>query len=161
MTWIRRALAHNALWDPRSIGTDVWRQLGLEPSALSSEVAGMARFEGFKRCGGQDNSRTFAIDIWSQLYTVDDLRRNMAGADLVPIMIAGRDGWRYTPKSNHAGDRCGLIFPSNQGSFSITVLSLDPRSPVESCARANEVAIIVVPHLPALNTGNSPDAPSA
>ncbi|NQE86002.1 hypothetical protein [Nocardia terpenica] len=142
------APATDALWDPCALGHDVWQQIGIDPSTLSSSIAGFDRVDGFKRCGGHDIPRTYAVAVWSQIYTVDDFRRKEAGAEFVPVTVAGRDGLLYRPVRDRTGGQLHLIFPSPQGSYSIEVLRLDPRSPVEPRDRVLEVANIVVPLLP-------------
>ncbi|WP_062980639.1 hypothetical protein [Nocardia anaemiae] len=143
-----RKAAADALWNPSLIGDDVWRQIGVDPSTLSSDIGGIDRIDGFRRCGGHDNPRTYSIDVWSQVYTVDDFTRKEAGVEFVPVRIADRRGLRYRPASDRAGDHCNLIFASILGSFSIEVLRLEPRSRVASDDRAIEVANAVVPLLP-------------
>ncbi|KZM74985.1 DUF3558 family protein [Nocardia terpenica] len=136
------------LWDPRKITHDVWRRIGVDPATLSSNIAGFTHLHGFKRYGGHDTLRTYAVDVWSQVSTVGDFERGEARAEFVPVTIAGRQGLRYRPTSDRTGDQCHLIFPSPQGSYSITVTRLDSRSPVVPCDRVVEVAKIVVPWLP-------------
>ncbi|MBF6329098.1 DUF3558 family protein [Nocardia transvalensis] len=138
----------NALWDPCGLGDEVWRQVGVDPATLRSDIGGIARIEGFKRCGGIDVERTCAVDIWAQIYTVEDFRRKEVGTEFIPISIAGREGLRYRPICDRTGQQCSLLFPAAVGSFSIEVLKLDPRGPVDPCARAIEVATVVVPLLP-------------
>ncbi|ATL65868.1 DUF3558 family protein [Nocardia terpenica] len=137
-----------SLWDPHQISHDVWRQIGIDPSTLTSAIAGFAYLRGFKRCGGHDTPRTYAVDVWSQVSTVDHFQREEAGAEFIPITIAGRRGLRYRPASDSTGDQCNLIFPAAQGSYSIVVVRLDPHSLVDPCDRVIEVANIVVPLLP-------------
>ncbi|MBF6060493.1 DUF3558 family protein [Nocardia terpenica] len=136
------------LWDPSRISHDVWRQIGVDPSTLTSTIAGFAYLRGFKRCGGHDTRRTYAVDVWSQVSTVDHFEREEAGAEFIPVTIAGRHGLRYRPTSDKTGDQCDLIFPAAQGSYSIVVVRLNPDSPVDPCDRVIEVANIVVPLLP-------------
>ncbi|WP_433600374.1 hypothetical protein ACQPXH_00430 [Nocardia sp. CA-135953] len=143
-----RRAATNALWDPSLIGDDVWRQIGVDPATLSSDIGGIDRIDGFKRCGGHDHLRLYSIDVWSQIYTVDDFRRKEAGAAFVPVTIARRHGLRYRPVFDRAGDHCNLIFASTLGSFSIEVLRLEPGSAIAPLNRAIEVANIMVPLLP-------------
>ncbi|MFI6997184.1 hypothetical protein [Nocardia sp. NPDC050175] len=140
--------ATDALWDPCLIGEDAWRQIGVEPPTLSSDIGGIDRIDGFRRCGGRDQPRTYSIDVWSQVYTVDDFIRKEAGAEFVSVTVTGRLGLRYSPVSDRSGDRCNLVFDSILGSFSIAVLRLDPRSHVAPHLRAIEVANVVVPLLP-------------
>ncbi|ATL66273.1 DUF3558 family protein [Nocardia terpenica] len=137
-----------SLWDPCRISHDVWRQIGVDPSTLTSTIAGFAYLPGFKRCGGHDSSRTYAVDVWSQVNTVDHFERGEAGAEFVRFTIAGRKGLRYRPVSDSTGNQCDLIFPAAQGSYSIVVVRLDSHSPVDPCDRVIEVANIVVPLLP-------------
>jgi hypothetical protein len=143
-----RKAATDALWDPALIGDDVWRQIGVDPTTLSSDIGGIDRIGGFRRRGGHDNPRTYSVDVWSQVFTVDDFTHKEAGAEFVPVMIAGHHGLRYRPASDRAGDHCNLIFASMLGSFSIEVLRLEPRSRVSPLDRAIEVANVVVPLLP-------------
>ncbi|WP_433661371.1 DUF3558 family protein [Nocardia sp. CA-128927] len=135
------------LWDPCLIGEEVWRQIGVDPGTLSSDIGGIDRIEGFRRCGGHDQPRTYSVDVWSQVYTVDDFTRKEAGTEFLPVTIADRNGLRYRPGSDRTGDQCNLTFPSILGSFSIVVLRLDPRSRVAPHDRAIEVANVVVPLL--------------
>ncbi|MFQ6397093.1 hypothetical protein ACLMAJ_26985 [Nocardia sp. KC 131] len=143
-----RQAAADALWDPTLIGDDVWRQIGVDPSTLSSDIGGIGRIDGFRRRGGHGHPRIYSVDVWSQVYTVDDFTHKESGAEFVPITIAGRPGLRYRRASDRAGDRCNLIFASILGSFSIEVLRLEPRSRVAPHDRAIEVANVVVPLLP-------------
>ncbi|NQE90875.1 DUF3558 family protein [Nocardia terpenica] len=143
-----RTTATDALWDPCTLGPDVWRRIGVDPSTLSPRIAGFDRVDGFKRCGGVDALRTYAIDVWSQLHTIDDFRRKETGTEFIPITIADRDGFRYRPRSDHSGDQCNLIFPAVRGSYSVDVLRLDPRARTSPAERVVEVAEIVVPMLP-------------
>lgn len=143
-----RKAATDALWNPALIGDDVWRQIGVDLSTLSSDIGGIDRIDGFRRCGGHDNPRTYSVDVWSQVYTVDDFTRKESGAEFVPVTIASRHGLRYRPASDRAGNHCNLIFASILGSFSIEVLRLEPRSRVAPYERAIEVANAVVPLLP-------------
>ena len=103
---------------------------------------------GFKRCGGVDRSRTYAITVWAQRYTVNDFRRKESGIEFSPITIAGRAGFQYRPGSDHRGDQCCLIFPAVHGSCSVEVLRLDPKSARPPIDRAIEVAQVMVPVLP-------------
>ena len=137
-----------ALWDPREIDPDVWQQVDVDPSMLSTDIAGRPDAAGFKRCGGIDRPRAYAIDVWSQRYTLDDFRRKESAAEFVPVTIADRAGFRFRPRSDHSGDQCSLIFPAVHGSYSISVLRLDPHSPVAPADRAIEVAQVMVPLLP-------------
>ncbi|ATL68168.1 hypothetical protein CRH09_20240 [Nocardia terpenica] len=138
-----------SLWDPCQISHDIWRQIGVDPSTLTSDIAGFASFRGFKRCGGHDTRRTYAVDVWSQVSTLDHFQREETGAEFVPITITSRQGLRYRPASDTTGNQCNLIFPATQGSYSIVVVKLDSHSPIDPCDRVTEVANIVVPLLPA------------
>ncbi|MFQ6329633.1 hypothetical protein ACLMAL_26340 [Nocardia sp. CWNU-33] len=143
-----RKKATAALWDPSLIAEAVWRQIGVDPSTLSSDIGGIDRIDGFKRCGGHDHPRIYSVDVWSQVYTVEDFIHKEAGAEFVPVTIAGRHGLWYRPASDRIGDHCNLIFASTLGSFSIEVLRLEPRISVTPGDRAIEVASVVVPLLP-------------
>jgi hypothetical protein len=148
MTTPHRKAATAEPWDPRTISDDAWRRIGIEPATLGTAIAGAERADGFKRCGGHDNRVTFAVDVWSQVYPVDDFERKEAGAEFLPITITGRRGFHYHRVAETRSDRCHLIFPSIHGSYSIDVLKLDPRSPDDPCDRAVEVAMVMVRFLP-------------
>jgi hypothetical protein len=136
------------LWDPRQIDPERWEEVGVDPSTLTTDIAGRPEVSGFKRCGGTDRLRVYAISVWSQRYTVEDFQRKEAGIKFAPITIAGRTGFRYRPRADHNGDQCCLIFPAAHGSCSIEVLRLDPNSPLPPADRAIAVAQVMVPLLP-------------
>jgi hypothetical protein len=145
---IESHLGHEILWDPKEIGHDVWRRVGIDPATLTSDIAGSRRVYGFKRCGGIEDGRAYAVSVWSQLYTVDDVRRKETGVEFVPVIIGDRTGFRYSPSSDRHGDRCELIFLAADASYSIEVLRLDPRTRIVPADRALEVARVIVPLLP-------------
>ncbi|WP_169814659.1 DUF3558 family protein [Nocardia pseudovaccinii] len=138
-----------ALWDPCQISQDVWRSIGVDPSTLSSDIGGTQE-PGFKLCGGHDTKpeRTFDVDVWSTIHTVEDYKRKEANTEFVPVNVAGRAGVRYRPAGDKRGDQCVLLFPARQGAFSIDVMKQEASSPVAPCDRAIAVAEIVVPLLP-------------
>ncbi|WP_194289691.1 DUF3558 domain-containing protein [Nocardia macrotermitis] len=139
---------HFLLWDPSTLADAVWRQVGIDPATLSTTIGGFDRVEGFKRCGGQDNPRTLALDVWSQLYTEEDFRRKHAEVEFTPISIADRPGLQFRPITDRRGDQCHLLFPARQGSFGINVLRLNPRTPSLPATKATEAAAVIVPLLP-------------
>ncbi|MEV6339608.1 DUF3558 domain-containing protein [Nocardia vinacea] len=143
------ATATAALWDPCQIPQDVWRRIGVDPSTLSSDIGGTQE-PGFKLCGGYDTKpeRTFDVDVWSTIYTVEDHKRKEANTEFVPVNVAGRAGFRYRPAVDKRGDQCILLFPAKQGAFSIDVQKQEASSPVAPCDRVTAVAEIVVPLLP-------------
>ncbi|WP_433525067.1 DUF3558 family protein [Nocardia pseudovaccinii] len=138
-----------ALWDPCQIAGDVWRRIGVDPSTLSSDIGGTQE-PGFKLCGGYDTKpeRTFDVDVWSTIYTVEDHKRKEANTEFVSVNVAGRAGFRYRPAVDKRGDQCILLFPAKQGAFSIDVQKQEASSPVAPCDRVTAVAEIVVPLLP-------------
>ncbi|MEV5838990.1 DUF3558 domain-containing protein [Nocardia sp. NPDC052112] len=138
-----------ALWDPCQIPQDVWRRMGVDPSTLSSDIGGTQE-PGFKLCGGHDTKpeRTFDVDVWSTIHTVEDYKRKEANAEFVPVNVGGRAGVSYRPAADKRGDQCNLLFPAKQGAFLVTVLKQEASSPVAPCDRATAVAEIVVPLLP-------------
>ena len=140
-----------ALWDPCTIPHEVWRQIGVDPSTLSNDMgggAGVALPDGFKRCGGHNNPWTVSVDVWSQIYGVDDFKRKEAGAQFTDVTVAGRSGVRYQPAGDKTGDHCNIVFPSSAGSFSIEVMRADPSSTVNPCDHAMHVPGTVVPLIP-------------
>lgn len=136
------------LWDPRQIDLERWEAVGVDPSTLTTDIAGRPEVSGFKRCGGTDLLRAYAISVWSQRHTVEDFQRKEAGIEFAPITIAGRAGFRYRPRVDHNGDQRCLIFAAAHGSCSIEVLRLDPNSPLPPADRAIAVAEVMVPLLP-------------
>ncbi|MBF6331856.1 hypothetical protein [Nocardia transvalensis] len=142
-----RQSAAAALWDPRQLSHETWRQIGIDPATLSSDIGGLDHVDGFKRCGGYDGARTYLVDVWAQIYTVTDFQRKKIGADFVPVTIDHRSGLGYRPAFRPA-DHYSLVFPSIHGSYSVEVLRVDPRSQVEPRDHAIKVAKIVVPLLP-------------
>ncbi|MQY24395.1 DUF3558 family protein [Nocardia macrotermitis] len=140
---------HSSLWDPRTLPDEVWQQVGVDPTTLATTIGGLEGvFKGFKRCGGRSNPGNFALDVWSQMYTLEDFRRKHAGVEFVPISIAGREGMRFRPITDRQGDQCDLLFPAEQGSLSVTVLRLDHHSSSSPFERAAEAAAVIVPLLP-------------
>jgi hypothetical protein len=148
MKAIDRHAVATELWDPRSIGDDVWRYIGVDPATLGSDIAGRDWMDGFHRRGGVDISRAYSVDVWSQVYTVDDFQRKEIGAEFAPVTIADRVGFHYHRAADRSRNHCHLLFPAAAGSYSIEVLRLYARSRTTSCARAIDVAHAVVPLLP-------------
>ncbi|MGF6886333.1 hypothetical protein ABIA39_000300 [Nocardia sp. GAS34] len=145
---IETYLRHEKLWDPKGIEHDAWHQIGVAPESLTCDIAGRSRVHGFKRCGGIDSDHRYAVSVWSQLHTIDDVRHKEIGTEFVPITICGRDGVRYRPRSDHTGDQCDLIFPAADGAYLIDVLRLDQRTHTSPVDRILEVAQVMVPLLP-------------
>jgi hypothetical protein len=141
-------LGHEKLWDPTGIDHEVWHEIGVDPTSLTSDVAGSHRVGGFKRCGGKEFSHGYAISVWSQLHSVEDFRRTQPGTAFAPVAVAGRVGFRYRPTFDHRGDQCDLVFPAVDGSCSIEVLRLDHRSRTTPVDRILAAAQILVPNLP-------------
>ncbi|MBV7706466.1 DUF3558 domain-containing protein [Nocardia nova] len=133
-----------ALWDPCTIPHETWQQVGVAPSTLSPTIAGSDHVDGFKHCGGHDVPWTFGVDVWSQIYSVDDYRHKESGTTFQPVTIAGRDGFEY----HKTADECNLIFASKQGSYSVEVLKQDPESAVVPCDQATTVANAIIPLFP-------------
>ncbi|MQY23839.1 hypothetical protein NRB20_69720 [Nocardia sp. RB20] len=126
----------------------MWEEIGVVPAALTTSIAGRPDVSGFKRCGGIDRWRTYAINVWSQSRTVDDFRRKERRIEFYPTSIAERTAYRYQPGSDHSGDRCCLLFPTSQGSCTIDVLRISPESLVSPTDRAIRVSRVLVRVLP-------------
>ncbi|MQY24344.1 hypothetical protein [Nocardia macrotermitis] len=141
-------LRHEMLWDPTRIDHEAWGEAGVDPSSLTSDIAGRTRVAGFKRCGGKEFSRGYAINVWSQLYTVDDFRKVRSGTDFDAVTIADRVGYRYRPRFDHGGDQWDLLFAAEDGSCSIEVIRLSRRVRTAPVDRLLQVAQVLVPHLP-------------
>lgn len=133
------------LWDPRPIADDVWRRIGVDPSTLSSDIAGFQHLDQFKRCGGVD-FHGYAIDVWSQIHTIEDFRHHKPPFAVVPVCVSDRHGLRHRPQTGQADTHSHLIFPATQGSCSIEVLR--SRSGPTAACRIMEVAAVLVPLLP-------------
>jgi len=150
LSQVEAHLRHEKLWGPQEIGHDAWQRIGVESESLTCDIAGRSRVHGFKRCGGVDHDRSYAISVWSQLHTIDDVRHKETGVEFVPTVIGDRTGFRYTPRSDHGGDQCILIFPAADESYSIDVQRLNPRSRTTPVDRLVQVAQVIVPFLPDL-----------
>lgn len=137
-----------ALWDPCSIGSEVWTRTGVDPSTVSSTIAGTDRVDGWKHCGGHDKPWTYSVDVWSTTHTIDDYRKRQDYTDFVPITVAGRDGFRYRQTSDSSGDKCDIVFPTSGGAAEVSVLRQDSKATVTPCDRAIAVATVVVPLMP-------------
>lgn len=86
--------------------------------------------------------------MWSQIRSVAEYRRKESGTEFASVTIGGRAGFAFSPKSDHSGDQRSLIVPATNGSYSIEVLRLDPRSRTLPAGWLLEVAQIMVPLLP-------------
>jgi hypothetical protein len=137
------------LWDPSTrIDDAVCRAIGLDPTTASRTIGGVAPPAGFALWSAHDVTGMYSVTVWSQIYTLDDFLRKEASAEFVPVTIADRAGYRYSPAGDTTGDHCTLIFPAAQGSCSIQLIRQSARAPSRPCDKAIEIATVLVPLFP-------------